>query len=77
MPLMTEINLTDDEMREWEIVRNRLVAALVDWRPHPRDGARTNHAGNDSGCSGKRYNNGKEGQYENGADQYTRRGFEH
>ena len=30
MSLMTEINLTDDEMREWKVVRNRLIAALED-----------------------------------------------
>ena len=30
MLLMTGDHLTDDEMREWEVVRNRLVAALVD-----------------------------------------------
>jgi len=27
---MTEIHLTDDEMREWKVVRNRLIAALED-----------------------------------------------
>ena len=30
MSLMAEINLTDDEMREWEVVRSRLIAALED-----------------------------------------------
>jgi len=27
---MTEIHLTDDEMLEWKVVRNRLIAALED-----------------------------------------------